>query len=87
MSETYDASADAEADRAQQRALLKALGAPDRALRRDESGAWRINGARGSVHSSGRWQELGPIRDLSVRTPLERNQERPFVLSRYAGRR
>jgi len=50
---TYDDAADAEADKAQQRNLLEALGAWDRALRRDECGAWRINGKHGTIHTWG----------------------------------
>jgi hypothetical protein len=50
---TYDSATDAEADRAQQKALLKALNAWDRALRRDECGAWTITGTRGSIHTLG----------------------------------
>jgi hypothetical protein len=50
---TYDSAADAEADRAQQLRLLAALGAWDRALRRDELAAWCIQGARGSIYTSG----------------------------------
>jgi hypothetical protein len=50
---TYDSAADAEADRAQQKALLKALNAWDRALRRDECGAWTITGSRGTIHTWG----------------------------------
>ena len=53
MSDTYETVVEAEADREQQKTLLAALGASDRALRRDECGAWRINGARGSIHSWG----------------------------------
>ena len=45
---TYDSAADAEADRAQQLRLLAALGAWDRALRRDELAAWCIPGTRGA---------------------------------------
>jgi hypothetical protein len=50
---TYDDAADVEADKAQQRALLEALGAWDRALRRDECGAWTITGTRGTIHTYG----------------------------------
>jgi len=50
---TYDSSSDAEADRAQQRELLTALGAGGRALRRDDSGAWAIIGSRGTIHTFG----------------------------------
>jgi hypothetical protein len=53
MGDTYDSAADAEADRNQQKALLTALGAWGRALRRDECGAWRINGKHGSIHTWG----------------------------------
>lgn len=50
---TYETAAEAEADRKQQRALLLALNAWDRALRRDDCGAWCISGTRGSVHTWG----------------------------------
>jgi len=50
MGDTYNSAAEAEADRAQQQMLLKAW---DRALRRDECGAWRIDGSRGSIHTWG----------------------------------
>jgi len=50
---TYDSAAEAEADRAQQKALLMALNAWDRALRRDEAGAWAICGKHGSIHTWG----------------------------------
>src|SRR5215467_185813 len=50
---TYDSAAEAEADRAQQKALLAALNAWDRALRRDECGAWCIGGERGTAHTWG----------------------------------
>ena len=53
MGGTYDSAADAAADRKQQKALLVALGASDRALRRDECGAWWINGKHGSIHTWG----------------------------------
>jgi hypothetical protein len=53
MSDTYDSAAEADTDRALQRALLAALGAWDRALRRDECGAWRIAGKQGSIHTWG----------------------------------
>ena len=53
MADTYQTAPDAEADRAQQKALLAALGVWDRALRRDECGAWRIDGKHGSVHTWG----------------------------------
>jgi hypothetical protein len=40
--DTNDGAAEAAADRAQQKELLTALDAWDRALRRDECGAWTI---------------------------------------------
>ena len=45
--------ADADVDRIQQKDLLAALNAWGRALRRDECGAWRIDGKRGSIHTWG----------------------------------
>lgn len=53
MGDSYETAAEAEADKAQQRALLTALGGWDRALRRDECGAWCINGGRGTIHTWG----------------------------------
>jgi hypothetical protein len=53
MGNTYDSAAEADGDRDQQRKLLAALGAWDRALRRDECGAWAIAGETGSIHTSG----------------------------------
>lgn len=53
MGDTYDSAADAEVDREQQRQLLAALNAWDRALRRDECGAWTIMGSRGTIHTWG----------------------------------
>jgi hypothetical protein len=53
MGDTYDSAAEADADRAQQRALLSALGAWDRALRRDECGAWTLVGSHGTIHTWG----------------------------------
>ena len=50
---TYDSAADAAADKAQQQSLLTALNGWDRALRRDECGAWRVNGRHGSIHTWG----------------------------------
>ena len=50
---TYDDAADAAADKAQQLSLLTALNGWDRALRRDECGAWRINGSRGTIYTWG----------------------------------
>jgi hypothetical protein len=41
--------AEAEADGAQQPRLIAALGAWDRALRRDELAAWCITGTRGCI--------------------------------------
>ena len=43
----------AEADKARQKALLAALNGSNRALCRDECGAWCISGERGSVHTWG----------------------------------
>lgn len=51
--DTYDSGADAEADRTQQKTLLAALGAWDRALRRDECGAWCISGNHGRIYTWG----------------------------------
>jgi len=51
--DTYDSGAEAEADRAQQKALLAALRAWHRALRRDECGAWCISGKHGRVYTWG----------------------------------
>src|SRR5262245_51328666 len=51
--DTYDSGAEAEADRTQQKALLAALGAWDRALRRDECGAWCISGKHGKIYTWG----------------------------------
>jgi hypothetical protein len=53
MGDTYDSAAEAEADRAQQKVLIAALSAWDRALRRDECGAWCVSGERGSIHTWG----------------------------------
>jgi hypothetical protein len=53
MTDTYDTAEEAEADRAQQLALLSALNATSTALRRDECGAWRISGQSGSIHTWG----------------------------------
>ena len=50
---TYEDAADAEADRGQQLRLLAALGAWDRALRRDELAAWCIQGTRGRIYTDG----------------------------------
>src|SRR5690606_27743300 len=53
MVDTYDSAADAQADRDQQQRLLAALNAWDRALRRDECNAWRINGKTGCIYTWG----------------------------------
>ena len=53
ITDTYDTAAEAAADRAQQQSLLTALNGWERALRRDECGAWRINGKHGTVHTRG----------------------------------
>jgi hypothetical protein len=53
MADTYESAAEAAADRAQQQALLAALGAWDRAIRRDECGAWYLSGKTGSIHTWG----------------------------------
>src|SRR5262245_37884638 len=78
MPDTYETSVEAEADRAQQKALLAALIGWDRALRRDECGAWRITGSRGSIHTWGEgesWALLavgrrrtGPTRSAGLRS-------------------
>jgi hypothetical protein len=51
--DTYANATEAEADRAWQETMLKALGAWARALRRDECGGWRITGKHGSIHTWG----------------------------------
>jgi len=53
MPDTYETAAEAEMDRAQQKALLAALNGWGRALRRDRCGAWHISGLRGSIHTWG----------------------------------
>jgi hypothetical protein len=53
VGDTYDSAADADADRTQQEGLLTALGGWDRALRRDECGAWCIMGKTGKVYTWG----------------------------------
>jgi hypothetical protein len=50
---TYPSAAEAEADRAQQKLMLAVLNAWDRALRRDECGAWCISGTCGTLHTWG----------------------------------
>jgi len=51
MHDTYENAAEAETDRAQQKMLLSALAAWDRALHHDECGTWCISGTRGTVHT------------------------------------
>src|SRR5262245_597536 len=53
MRNTYDNPAEAEADRGQQRLLLAALNAWDRALGRDECSAWCISGKHGRIYTWG----------------------------------
>jgi hypothetical protein len=50
---TYESASESDADRAQQKTLLAALGAWDPALRRDECGAWTVIGSRGTIHTWG----------------------------------
>jgi hypothetical protein len=50
---SYANAVEADVDRAQQRALLLALNAWNRALRRDECGDWTISGTRGTIHTWG----------------------------------
>jgi hypothetical protein len=55
---THETVQGPNADRATQRALLVALGASRRTLRRDECGVWRIGGCRGHIYTwgpSGGW--------------------------------
>lgn len=54
MTLTYATIAEADGDRAQQLRLLAALGAWDRALRRDELAAWCIQGTRGHIYTDGK---------------------------------
>lgn len=49
MSDTYNTGAEGAGDKEQQERLLAALDASDRALRRDECGAWTIRGSRGTI--------------------------------------
>jgi hypothetical protein len=51
--DTYSSIAEAEADKVQQQRLLAALNAWDRALGRDECGAWTLAGEHGSIHTWG----------------------------------
>jgi hypothetical protein len=53
MGDTYASPAEAAADRAQQQRMLAALNAWQRALLRDECGAWTISGKHGSIHTWG----------------------------------
>lgn len=53
---TYRNSAEADADRSQQFELLRAIGGQDRALRRDECGAWTIRGKYGRIYT---WGDVG----------------------------
>ena len=55
--DTYDSGEEGEADR---NLLLVPLNASDRALRRDECGAWRITGKFGSIHIWGDGQTESP---------------------------
>ena len=53
MGDTYESRAEAQADREQQEKLLAALGGWDRALRRDECGAWCLDGKTGRAYTWG----------------------------------
>ena len=53
MAETYNNSADAEADRDQQRQMLAALGAWGPGLCRDVCNAWCIRGTEGHIYTWG----------------------------------
>jgi hypothetical protein len=50
---SYKSRVEADADRTTQIMLLNALCAWEHALRRDECGAWRINGKRGHIYTWG----------------------------------
>lgn len=50
---TYHSKTEALVDRDTQRRLMRALEAAHTALRRDECGAWRINGTHGHVYTWG----------------------------------
>ena len=50
---SYKTRTEADADRATQIMLLNALSAWERALRRDECGAWRVNGEQGHIYTWG----------------------------------
>src|SRR5262245_28086091 len=82
MPDTYDTAAEAEADRTQQKALLAALNGWNRALRRDECGAWRITGSRLDPYM-GRRQELGSLCWLSVGDVLDLHEAPACVLAHY----
>lgn len=66
--DTYETAAEAEADRAQQKAMLAALNGWAQALRRDECGAWRIIGKHGSIHTWG--DGKGWVLWVGCRSPL-----------------
>jgi hypothetical protein len=51
--DTYKSGAEALADKQAQGALVAALSASSLSLRRDECGAWRINGSRGHIYTWG----------------------------------
>jgi len=53
MADIYGTGPKGPSDRAQQRALLTALNATERALRLDECRAWQITGTRGTIHTWG----------------------------------
>jgi hypothetical protein len=50
---TYGSTSEADGDRAQQKLLLVALGAWERALRRDGCSGWSIIGKNGTIHTWG----------------------------------
>ena len=60
--DTYDSGEEGEADRI---SLLVPLNASDRALRRDECGAWRITGKFGSINIWGDGQTESPAACLT----------------------
>ena len=87
MTSTYEDAADANADRAQQLRLLAALGAWDRALRRDELAAWCIRGTGEHLHLRRR-EDLGRARRMPLGPPLERRAGQAGRLRHhYSGRR
>ena len=77
----------AEADRAQQLRLLAALGAWDRALRRDDCGAWCISGKTGSIHTWGDGATWALFVDVPIGQALDGYQAAPRVLHRHPGLR